>query len=201
MSDGPWDFPGAPWSTPLTEEDKQGLIPSYIATRCELNEAEQRNILRAARSRRWRRLAAVQLLDDLVARQLHRAMFDQVWTWAGQYRSRELNIGVDPRKVSVAVRDLMEDAKLWLGGDRPMPADEAAYRFHHRLVLIHPFPNGNGRHSRMMTDLLLRSAGEPAFTWGRYSQAVASTARDTYIGALQSADRGDYGPLAGFVRT
>jgi len=201
VSGDPWHAAGPPGSTPLTEEDKRGLIPSYIATRGELNEAEQSNILRAGRSRRWRRLPADQLLDDLVARGLHRAMFGQVWTWAGQYRTRELNVGGDPRTVSVAVRDLMDDAKLWLGGDRPMPNDEAAYRFHHRLVLTHPFPNGNGRHARMMTDLLLHSVGEPAFTWGRVSLDGTSTTRATYIGVLQAADRGDYGPLEAFVRT
>jgi Fic-DOC domain mobile mystery protein B len=201
VSGDAWHSLGPPGSTPLTEDDKRGLVPSYVASRSELNEAEQRNILLAARSPRWRRLAIDQLLDDLIARQLHRAMFGQVWAWAGQYRTRELNIGVAPRAVSVAVRDLMDDARLWLDGERSMPTDEAAYRFHHRLVLIHPFPNGNGRHSRMMTDLLLRSAGKPSFTWGRMSLDVASTTRDTYIGALQSADRGDYEPLAAFVRT
>ncbi len=125
--------------------DAEPGLAAYVpvATRGDLNEAEQGNILAARRKRRWRRPDVHGLLDDLAARDLHRDMFGQVWSWAGTYRSSEVNIGVAPQEISVRVRDLMEDARLWVGGDRPMKLDEAGYRPHHRLVAIHPLPDGN----------------------------------------------------------
>lgn len=196
-----WDGSGPAGSTPLDPDDAEGLIPSWVATRADLNEVEQRNIVEGLTRRRWRRIGATDLLDDLAGRALHRDMFGKVWRWAGAYRSRELTIGVDPRLVSTSVRDLMEDAKLWIGDDRPMPPDEAGYRFHHRLVQVHPFPNGNGRHSRAMTDLLVRAIDCEPFTWGRISLDAASSTRDTYINALRAADAHDFEPLARFVRS
>ena len=196
-----WDGLGPDGSTPLSTDEAHGLRLSWVATRGDLNEAEQGNILAARRKRRWRTPSVHGLLDDLAARALHRDMFGQVWSWAGTYRNSETNIGVAPHEISVCVRDLMEDATLWVGGDRPMPVDEAGYRFHHRLVVIHPFPNGNGRHSREMTDLLLRALGTPRFTWGRVTLDTSSKTRDEYIASLREADGGDFTRLARFVRS
>lgn len=128
-------------------------------------------------------------------------MFGDVWTWAGTYRRYEANIGIDPRRISAAVRNLVLDAAYWFDGDKPMTPDEAGWTFHHRLVQIHPFPNGNGRHSRMITDLLLRAKAEQPFTWGRADLNVAGEVRDTYLAALRAADGRDYGPLSLFVRS
>lgn len=196
-----WDGVGPDGSTPLSADEACGLRLSWIATRGDLNEAEQGNILAARRKRRWRTPTVHELLDDLAARTLHRDMFGQVWSWAGAYRNSETNIGVAPHEISVRVRDLMEDAKLWVGGTLPMPVDEAGYRFHHRLVAIHPFPNGNGRHSREMTDLLLRALKAPRFTWGRVTLDTPSKTRAKYIASLRQADGGDFTRLARFVRS
>ena len=196
-----WDGGGPDGSTPLSKDEARGLRLSWVATRDDLNEAEQGNILAARRKRRWRTPTVLDLLDDLAARNLHRDMFGQVWSWAGTYRNSEVNIGVAPYEISVCVRDLMEDAQLWVGGENPMPADEAGYRFHHRLVAIHPFPNGNGRHSREMTDLLLQALDTPRFTWGRVTLDTSSKTRDEYIASLREADRGDFTRLAAFVRS
>ena len=196
-----WDSLGPVGSTPLGEDEARDLRLSWVATRGDLNEAEQSNILAARRKRRWRTPSANGLLDDLAVRTLHRDMFGQVWTWAGTYRNSEVKIGVAPHEISVFVRDLMDDTRLWVAGDRPMPADEAGYRLHHRLVAIHPFPNGNGRHAREMTDLLMQAMGTPRFTWGRATLDTASTTRDEYIAALREADRGDFTRLAAFVRS
>ena len=136
----------------------------------------------------------------MTARSLHRDMYANVWNWAGRYRTTERNIGVDPRTIAVCLRDLMEGAKLWTGGQNPRPVDEAAAAFHHRLVQIHPFPNGNGRHSRAMTDMLLRSLRADPFTWGRVTLTSSSVTRASYISALRAADDGVFGPLARFVR-
>lgn len=115
--------------------------------------------------------------------------------------STERNIGIAPWDVAVSVRDLMADASLWTTGDNPMEADEAAVRLHHRLVWIHPFANGNGRHSREMADVLVRCLGQPAFTWGSRRLVDPSDTRQQYLTALRAADRGNYEPLVRFVRT
>ena len=204
MSDEPghsWADEGGPGVPPLDPDELDGLIPTWIATRAELNVAEQQNILEALSRRRWRNRSTGQLLDDLSARSLHKDMFGDVWTWAGRYRSTERNIGVDPRTIAVCVRDLMEDAKLWIAGTKPRPVDESVVTFLHRLVQIHPFPNGNGRHARALTDLLLRSLGAEPFTWGGRSQHASATTRARYIAGLRAADNGDLAALVAFVRT
>ena len=167
----------------------------------DLNEAEAENILVAAN--RWyrRRLTLDSLLDDVAVRDLHRDMFGEVWAWAGSYRSRLLNIGVDPTQVPVAVRGLVDDAKYWFATDSPAEVDVAAVRLHHALVAIHPFSNGNGRHARLLTDLVLSVVKAPAFTWGRRDLGPISEVRARYVAALRQADRGDYEALVEFVRT
>lgn len=188
-------------STPLDPDEAQGLIPSWIATYDNLNEAEQANILRSHRRRRWAHPTTADVLDDRTARDLHRAMFGDVWKWAGLYRNTEKNIGVDPREISVRVRNLMADAAAWLSESNPLPVDQAAYELHHKLVLIHPFPNGNGRHARRVADLLLTSLEQSPFSWGSSNLNTDGDVRRTYISALKAADGGDYGPLADFVRS
>jgi Fic-DOC domain mobile mystery protein B len=189
-------------ATPLTEEQRDGLKPSWVSTMDDLNDAEAENILAASTKWYGRRNSLDSLLDDKTVRDLHRDMLGDVWTWAGTYRLREGNIGIDPRQVSVGVRNLVEDAKYWFAEDSDMEVDLAAVRFHHQLVAIHPFPNGNGRHSRLLTDLVLRAAGAPAFTWGSRDLVAASEARTRYIAALRQADGGgDYAALLEFVRT
>lgn len=195
-----WSAAGPDGSTPLGPDEIDGLIPSWIATRGDLNTAEQQNILDGLAKRKWQRIGVDRLLDDLAARQLHKDMFGQVWSWAGTYRSRELNIGVAPQRVSVCVRDLMLDAAAWLPGGHWGP-DEIGYRFHHRLVEIHPFANGNGRHARAMTDMLLVAQQVQPFTWGRASLDSAGATRSEYIAALREADGKRFDRLAAFVRS
>jgi Fic-DOC domain mobile mystery protein B len=199
-SDAPWRTEQEPeGATPLSDDEKDGLRLSWVATRDDLNAGEAANIAKALRMRKWYRYSTEELLDDHVLRQLHDAMFDDVWKWAGKYRATEKNIGCDPDHIAVRARDLCEDAKYWLRGTTS--ADEAGCRFHHALVAIHPFANGNGRHARAITDLLMRSVNAPPFTWGRVDLVQASKTRKTYIAALQAADRGDHEPLARFVRS
>ena len=192
------DPPGA---TPLEDDELEGLKQSWITTRSDLNEAEYDNIL-AAQNKwfRWNNRLE-RLLDDKTVRDLHRDMFGQVWTWAGAYRLTEKTIGIDPVQISVAVRNLVEDAKFWFAPDSAMEVDAAAVRFHHKLVVIHPFANGNGRHTRLITDLALRAVGQPEFSWGRGGDLeTASGVRTQYIQSLRAADVGDYTELTEFVR-
>ncbi|MEY3641386.1 MAG: hypothetical protein RLZZ199_1191 [Actinomycetota bacterium] len=186
-------------ATPLDESETFGLKQFWISNRDQLNELEFANISRALADRYWHRLSTSEILDDLVLRQLHKAMFSNVWEWAGKYRTTEKNIGCDSREISVRVRELCQSAKLWFNGG--MPIDEAGCKFHFDLVAIHPFANGNGRHARAATNLLLESVGSTPFTWGRTELLTPSETRSTYISALRAADRGDLGPLLAFVRT
>ena len=181
--------------TPLDGDDREGLKLTYITTRSELNEAEQENILRARRGRRHPTLQA--FLDDKYLRDLHRAMFGDVWAWAGSYRRLETSIGIDPARIAVGVRDLVADTKIWAEHEEPLCV---AVRFHHRLVLIHPFPNGNGRHGRQAADYLMEALKQPPFTWGAVGgRGDAEGTRRQYLAALREADNGDLAPLEQFV--
>jgi Fic-DOC domain mobile mystery protein B len=184
--------------TELTDDDREGLIPSYITTRGELNDAEQRNIVAATVRRRLP--SADQLLDDKYLRDLHKAMLRDVWTWAGQYRKRETNIGVEPNSISVEVRTLTQDARAWIEHET-YPPDEIAVRFHHRLVAIHPFANGNGRHSRITADYLVRALGQESFSWGANLDVSTDDLRTRYIAALHDADAGSMDALLAFARS
>jgi Fic-DOC domain mobile mystery protein B len=189
-------------ATPLTGQDLDGLKASWISTQAELNQAEAENILRgrlwASRVRRrpfwYLRDAGLQVLPG--------RMFGDVWTWAGRLRQREANIGIDPQ-IAVGLRVLCDDtlAQIGDGSDLPYPADELAVRFHYRLVLVHPFPNGNGRHSRLAADLLAAELAAEPFTWGGAELTTASDLRTDYLAALRRADRShDFTALIEFAR-
>lgn len=184
-------------STPLTDEERQDLIPTYITLRRELNEAEQANILEAES---WAFSRQRDVLDISFLKNLHRHMFEDVWRWAGHFRKTERNIGVAPYQIITELAVLLDNCKYWIDHNT-YPADEIVARFHHRLVFIHPFPNGNGRHGRLAADLLLRFLGRPRFTWGRGVLGKVGDVRTAYIEALRAADKGDIRPLLQFVRS
>ena len=127
-------------------------------------------------------------------------MFGKVWKWAGQYRKTGKDIGIEAYMIQIALKDLVDNVTYWIEHSTYEP-DEIAARFHHRLVFIHPYPNGNGRHARMAADLLLRSMGQPAFTWGRENLIDSGRTRSEYMAALRAADAHDYGQLFRFVRS
>jgi Fic-DOC domain mobile mystery protein B len=184
-------------ATPLTPEERRDLIPAHIAFRRELNEAEQENIARAqewALGRRRRDLLSEKFMKDL-----HKRMLGDVWRWAGKFRTSQRNIGIDYSLVPVELRQLLDDSKAWIGFGT-YPADEIAVRLHHRLVFIHPFPNGNGRHARLIADLLAMQLGRERFSWGRESLRNPGVARARYIEALRAADNHDISLLVTFAR-
>jgi Fic-DOC domain mobile mystery protein B len=184
-------------NTPLTPEEREQLIPSYITLRHELNEAEQVNIGDALR---WAYARKRDVLKNDFLNESHRRMFGDVWQWAGQYRTTARNIGVDAYLIAVDVRQAIDDARYWVE-HKTYPPDEIAVRFSHRLVAIHPFPNGNGRFSRLVGDLLARQLGQPAFTWGRANLVDAGATRARYVEALRAADNHDIALLLVFART
>nr|WP_313429032.1 mobile mystery protein B [Brevundimonas diminuta] len=184
-------------NTPLTAEEREQLIPSYIALRSELNEAEQINIAEASK---WLSSRKRDVLDQAFLNGLHKRMFGKVWRWAGQYRTTPRNIGIDAYRIPTEMHQLIDDVQFWIANKTYSP-DEIAVRFSHRLVAIHPFPNGNGRFSRMVSDMLAVQLGQPRFTWGSASLVDASETRATYVAALRAADAHDIEPLLVFART
>jgi Fic-DOC domain mobile mystery protein B len=184
-------------ATLLTPDEREGLIPSFIILRRELNEAEQFNISAAER---WAFSRKRNVLDEQFLCRLHLRMFKDVWRWAGKYRSTARNIGIDAWQIGTQLQQLVDDALYWVE-NRTYEADEIAARFHHRLVSIHPFPNGNGRHARLAADLLLVQLGRERFTWGRGNLVAIGKLREEYISALRSADSHNYGLLLTFVRS
>ncbi len=192
-------FEDVPGATPLDDEELAGLIPDHVTTRAQLNELEQANIISA---QAWINQARIKSVTDReFLLRLHKQMFGSVWQWAGKFRLTEKNIGVAPNQISVGLLNLCHDAETWIEY-KTYPLDEIAARFHHRLVAIHLFSNGNGRHARMAADLLLeRTLGRPPFTWGSTTLVESGETRTKYINALKSADKNDYEPLLRFVRT
>lgn len=184
-------------ATPLSEEEKDELIPSYITLRGELNEAEQANILEA---QDWAFSRKRNVLDERFLDNLHNRMFGNVWRWAGAYRRTGKNVGVDAYRIPTELRQLIDDCNYWIEHET-YNADEIAARLHHRLVWIHLYPNGNGRHARLASDLLLKSLGQPSFSWGQENLVDAGETRQQYVDALRAADKHDFTLLMEFIRS
>ena len=184
-------------ATPLTPDERKGLIPSDITYRRELNRAEQENI---ARAQDWALSRRRDVLTERFVKDLHGRMFGDVWRWAGDFRTSERNIGIRYYTIPMALQELLADTTAGIEHKAYSP-DEISVRFHHRLVQIHPFPNGNGRHSRLMADLLVMRLGRERFTWGSVNLQDAGQVRRRYIDALRAADDHDIGPLLAFARS
>ena len=186
-------------NTPISPDELADLIPS-LATKEELNEWERENLLLA---RDWAiadRTGAVDIASDKYVRKLHGKMFDQTWKWAGKYRGTEKNIGVPFQGIRERLMALFGDVRYWIENST-YSLDEISVRFHHRLVLIHPFPNGNGRHARLIADVLARKLSRPEFTWGSANLVKEGEARTKYLEAVTTADDGDIQPLLKFARS
>lgn len=189
-------------ATPLEQEDLECLVPDFVATRADLNQVEYENITKVLpwAERQARTRGSDRILDYVFVLELHRRMFGDVWTWAGTQRRRVTNIGVEPYLIATQSRLLFDDAKLW-HAHGIFDSDALAARIHSRLVSIHPFPNGNGRCTRLIADLYLVSLGEEPFTWGGADLDVDGSGRATYIAALiKAVDTGDHVDLIRFAR-
>jgi Fic-DOC domain mobile mystery protein B len=184
-------------TTPLDEGEAEGLIPD-LHTRGELNAWELGNILKAEEWASRGRRGDILTIDFV--KELHRRMLDETWTWAGEFRRSDKNIGVHWAIIATALRDLLDDTRHWIRHGTYSP-DEILARFHHRLVSIHPFPNGNGRHARLMADVLGSVMGWEPLTWGRGNLEIAGNARTLYLAALKQADKGHIEPLVQFIRS
>lgn len=194
------EFLYSPGATPLDPDEAAALVPTHILTQADLNAWEQVNI---AQGDRW---AARQKNKDLLSegfiRDLHFRMFDKTWQWAGTFRASNKNIGVDWAQVAVKLRNLLDDTKFQIE-NQVFDVDETVVRFHHQLVWIHVFPNGNGRHSRLMADLLALKLKRTRLTWGGASESTsaAGSIREHYLAALRKADQGQLSDLIAFARS
>jgi Fic-DOC domain mobile mystery protein B len=184
-------------ATPLTAEEREGLFPSHVTLRSELNELEQQNIIEAEAVIFTRRRNP---MTEAFALRLHRQMFGKVWKWAGKYRTSNKNLGVNYYEIQPQLRSVFDNIQYWIDHET-FPTDEIAVRFHRDIVWIHPFPNGNGRWSRLMADLLVTRLGRPRFSWGGSTLRAPDETRRAYIEALHAADNHDHGPLIQFARS
>lgn len=179
-------------ATPLDPNEFGDLLPKHLLLQSELNEWEEANILK---THLWlARKTSLFSLDSTFCKTLHLRMFNETWKWAGRFRQSDKNIGVDWSSIPVRLHDPFQDVQAQLQY-QSFDLEEIATRFHHRLVLIHPFPNGNGRHARLMTDLLLKAHHAPPFSWGATQLTAMSDTRIAYIQALRAADKHDYQQL------
>ncbi len=176
-------------ATPLDDETLQGLIPG-LTLQVELDEYEAQNIARALLWAQTSHSIKRDLLSITGLKKLHGKMFEDTWKWAGQFRTRGTNIGVYPQVIQNDLAILLGDVKFWIH-NHTYSVEEIAIRFHHRLVYIHPFPNGNGRFSRIATDLFLVQMKHSKFSWGRGDLAQINAVREEYIRSLKIADRED----------
>lgn len=186
--------------TPLEEDEKEGLLLRTISTRGELDEFEQVNIQDAIEWSIKGKISREQLLSEEFLLLVHKKMFGTIWKWAGTKRKTNKNIGVDKTQISVELRKLIDDCKFWIDNNTYNP-EEIAVRFSHRLVKIHVFPNGNGRHSRLVADILISKVfNKPVFTWGHSDLTKKGTIRKEYLDAVYKADSNNYKPLLEFAR-
>ncbi|MGE3621279.1 MAG: mobile mystery protein B [Acidimicrobiia bacterium] len=200
-------------ATPLADADLDGLKPTWVATRSDLDRVEQENIIKATRWVNDRSWTTERVLDEAALRRLHRRMYGDVWTWAGDYRRTQKQFGnltgSDHWEIGVDVRNAVADTLVQVGAllhpddsDHGTAADEVALRLHHRLVVVHPFASGNGRWSRQVATLLARALQRPDFTWSGIGLRVAGGVdRSGYVDALRAADDHDLGPLIRFARS
>ena len=186
--------------TPLDEEEKEGLKIKSITTQGELDEFEQLNIEKAVEWTIHTKLKPENILTEKFIRNLHKKMYCDVWKWAGQFRRTEKNIGILWTKIGIELKNLLDDTKYWIE-NKTYSSEEIAIRFKHRIVSIHCFPNGNGRHSRMMADIIMESIfGGEIFTWHQSNMVKANQKRKQYIEALKEADNGIIKPLIEFAK-
>ncbi len=195
------DFDSINGQTPLDEDEKEGLLIPTISTRGELDEFEQQNIEQAVQWTLTRNFKQEDIFTKTFVKDVHKRMYKNVWVWAGEFRKTNKNLGVDKWQVPSELKKLLDDVIYWVA-NKTHPPDEIAIRFKHRIVSIHCFPNGNGRHSRLMADIIIEKIYKlPVFSWGALNFSGELDFRKTYLKAVKTADNGDYSLLLAFARS
>ena len=185
--------------TPLDEDERDGLLIPTITNRGELDEFEQLGVEKANEWLLSIKFSVNKILTENFVKDLHKRMFKDIWKWAGEFRKSNKNIGVDKFIIGMELKNLLDDCNYWIE-NKVFSEDEIAVRLSHRMVLIHPFANGNGRHSRLMADILIaKGFAKPYFTWGSVNLTKEGEARKKYLEALRAADQNDYKSLIEFA--
>lgn len=185
--------------TPLNNEEKEGLKIKSITTQGELDEFEQLNIEKAVEWTIHANLKSEKILTEKFVKDLHKKMYGDVWKWAGEFRKSDKNIGIKWIQIGVELKNLIDDTKYWIANNTFSP-EEISIRFKHRIVAIHCFPNGNGRHSRMMADIIIESIfNKELFSWHNSNMVKVDETRKKYIAALRKVDSGNINPLIEFA--
>lgn len=186
--------------TPLDEEEKEGLLIPSISTRRELDEFEQQNIEKTIEWTMKRKFKKENIISEDFVDELHCKMFDDVWKWAGEFRRSNKNIGVDWKQIGISLKQLTDDCLFWIE-EKTYSEEEIAVRYKHKIVMIHCFPNGNGRHSRLMADVIVNHIfGKPVFTWNRANLNQKGEQRNNYLKAIKEADKDNIKLLMKFAR-
>lgn len=187
--------------TPLDDDEKEGLLIETISNRGELDEFEQQNIEKAVEWTLQRKFKQENILTEAFVKEVHKRMYASVWAWAGEFRKTNKNLGVDKFQIGVELKNLLDDTQHWIE-HRTFEPDEIAVRFKHRIVSIHCFANGNGRHSRLMADIIIEHIfKKPVFTWGAASLVKQGDQRTAYLNAIRKADAGDVQSLINFAKS
>ena len=187
--------------TPIDEDEKEGLLIETISTKGELDEFEQQNIEEAMQWVFGRKFKAKDVFTEKFICNLHKLMYSNVWKWAGEFRKTDKNIGIGKHQIPIELKVLCDDALYWVEHET-YPPEEIAIRFKYRIVSIHCFPNGNGRHSRLMGDIIIEKIfGEEPFSWGTDNLSKEGDTRTTYLQAVKAADNADFAPLLDFARS
>jgi Fic-DOC domain mobile mystery protein B len=192
-------FETAPGATPLQPEDLEGLIPRDLESKQQLDEHEAENILQAEVWSTLQIWSPEKLLSSSMIRRCHKELFGKTWRWAGTYRKRETSIGVAPEQISVLTEQLIGNT-LYQINESSEEVKVVLARFHHQLVSIHLFPNGNGRHARFVCNILASALGQELPTWGANTMIVGPSSRQKYLSVLRKADAtGDLESLVKFM--
>ena len=187
--------------TPIDEDEKEGLLIETITTKGELDEFEQQNIEEALQWVIGKKFKAKDVFTEKFICNLHKRMYNNVWAWAGNFRKTNKNIGIDKFQIPMSLKVLCDDALYWFE-NQTYPPEEIAIRFKHRIVSVHCFPNGNGRHSRLMGDIIIEKLfGQKPFPWGAANLSKANDTRSVHLKAVKQADQGNYQPLLDFARS
>jgi Fic-DOC domain mobile mystery protein B len=195
------ELPYTDGQTPLDEDEKEGLLIPTVSTRAELDEFEQQNIEQAVLWTLNRSFKSDTIFSEAFIKDVHKRMYGDVWSWAGQFRKTNKNIGEDKWQIPIYLRNLLDDARHWIANNTREP-NELTIDFKHRLVKIHCFPNGNGRHSRLMADIIISKLYKlPVYSWGAANLVKHGDTRAAYLTAIKAADNGDLRPLMNFARS
>ena len=186
--------------TPLDENEKEGLKIKSITTQGELDEFEQLNIQEAVEWTIRTNLNVERILTEKFIKDLHKKMYGNVWKWAGEFRKSDKNIGISWPQIGIELKKLIDDTEYWINNNT-FSAEEISIKFKHRIVAIHCFPNGNGRHSRIMADIMMEFIfGKEIFSWHKSNMVKPNDIRKQYITALKKADNGNIEPLIKFAK-